>query len=67
MATGAVRQVIGTVVDVEFPAGELPEIFNAVDIDMGDGKQMVAEAGIDSIWFNEAVYPNAAVARAFCR
>ena len=43
MATGAVRQVIGTVVDIEFPAGELPQIFNAVDIDMGDGKKLVAE------------------------
>ncbi len=44
MATGVVRQVIGTVVDVEFPPGELPEIFNALDIEMGDGKKtLVAE------------------------
>ena len=34
-ATGLVRQVIGTVVDVEFPDGDLPEIYNAVNIAMG--------------------------------
>ena len=33
MASGSVRQVIGTVIDVEFPSGDLPEIFNAVEID----------------------------------
>jgi F-type H+/Na+-transporting ATPase subunit beta len=38
MATGSVRQVIGTVVDVEFPSGDLPELFNAVEIAMGGGK-----------------------------
>ena len=40
MATGAVRQVIGTVVDVEFPAGDLPAIFNAVRIEMDSGPLM---------------------------
>ncbi|HJM89295.1 MAG TPA: F0F1 ATP synthase subunit beta [Dehalococcoidia bacterium] len=43
MATGAVRQVIGTVVDVEFPPGDLPAIYNAVNIDMGEGTSLVAE------------------------
>ena len=43
MATGVVRQVIGTVIDVEFPAGELPEIFNAVEVDMGGERPMVTE------------------------
>jgi F-type H+-transporting ATPase subunit beta len=42
MATGSVRQVIGTVVDVEFPAGQLPELFEAVEIQM-DGQKLVAE------------------------
>ena len=42
MATGTVRQVIGTVVDVEFPQGELPDLFNAVNIDLA-GKRLVAE------------------------
>lgn len=32
MAKGKVVQVIGAVVDIEFPAGELPEILNAVTI-----------------------------------
>ncbi|MBR4694966.1 MAG: F0F1 ATP synthase subunit beta, partial [Selenomonadaceae bacterium] len=32
MAKGKVVQVIGPVVDIEFPAGELPEILNAVNI-----------------------------------
>ena len=40
---GHVVQVIGTVVDVEFPADNLPDIYNAVDIDMGDGKTLVVE------------------------
>src|ERR1700682_6529117 len=32
MATGHVVQVIGPVVDIEFPPGELPSIYNAVKI-----------------------------------
>ena len=32
MATGKVVQVIGPVVDIEFPAGELPEILNAITV-----------------------------------
>ena len=42
MATGRVSQVIGTVVDVEFPTGDLPALFNAVEINSDAGK-MVAE------------------------
>ena len=42
MAAGSVRRVIGTVVDVEFPSGDLPEIFNAVNIEM-NGTKLVAE------------------------
>lgn len=40
---GTVVQVIGTVVDIEFPPGDLPGIRYAVDVDMGDGKKLVAE------------------------
>ena len=40
MATGYVRQIIGTVIDVEFPAGELPAIFNAIEVEIGDGSLM---------------------------
>ncbi len=42
MASGSVRQVIGTVIDVEFPSGDLPEIFNAVNVTTSDGT-IVAE------------------------
>jgi len=38
MAKGKVAQVIGTVVDVEFPPDELPALFNAIEIDSGGGK-----------------------------
>src|SRR4030067_654233 len=38
MAKGKVAQVIGTVVDVEFPPDELPALFNAIEIDTGVGK-----------------------------
>ena len=40
---GNVVQVIGTVVDVEFPAESLPEIYNALELDMADGKKLVLE------------------------
>ncbi len=42
MAEGQVRQVIGTVVDVEFPQEQLPALFNAVEIEM-DGHSLIAE------------------------
>jgi F-type H+-transporting ATPase subunit beta len=38
MAKGKVVQVIGTVVDVEFPAGELPALYNAIEIQSGGNK-----------------------------
>ena len=40
--TGTVAQVIGTVVDVEFPPDSLPAIYNAVEIQATDNK-IVAE------------------------
>ncbi len=40
--TGKVTQVIGTVVDVEFPAEQLPDVYEALEIDMGETK-LVAE------------------------
>src|SRR5256712_13828046 len=40
---GNVVQVIGTVVDVEFPAEALPDIYNALELSMGDGKKLVLE------------------------
>ena len=38
MAKGKVAQVIGTVVDIEFPPDELPTLYNAVEIPMDSGK-----------------------------
>ncbi|MHB8105655.1 MAG: F0F1 ATP synthase subunit beta, partial [Dehalococcoidales bacterium] len=38
MAKGKVAQVIGTVVDVEFPPNELPALFNALEIQSGKDK-----------------------------
>jgi F-type H+-transporting ATPase subunit beta len=41
-AQGKVSQVIGTVVDVEFPTGALPELYNALEI-QSDAGMIVAE------------------------
>lgn len=38
MAKGKVAQIIGTVVDVEFPQEELPAIYNALEINQDGGK-----------------------------
>ncbi len=43
LCTGRVVQVIGPVVDVEFPDGELPEIFEAVHVPLADGRTLVLE------------------------
>ena len=42
MAKGKVAQVIGTVVDIEFPPEELPGLFNAIEIPR-DGDKIVLE------------------------
>jgi len=44
MSIGKVIQVIGPVVDVEFPAGKLPEIYNALTIKMLEGSLTVEVA-----------------------
>lgn len=43
MAKGKVTQIIGTVVDIEFPQEGLPEIYNAIEIEQ-DGQKMILEA-----------------------
>jgi len=40
---GKVVQVIGTVIDVEFPPEELPSLLNAVEIKLEDGSRLVLE------------------------
>jgi F-type H+/Na+-transporting ATPase subunit beta len=42
-ATGRVIQITGPVIDIEFPAGRLPAIYNAVEVRRGDGEKIVCE------------------------
>ena len=42
MATGHVTQIIGTVVDVEFPSDAMPTIYNALETKI-DGRPLVLE------------------------
>ena len=44
MANGQVVQIIGTVVDVEFPPQELPDIYNGLTVDIEGGERIVLEA-----------------------
>ena len=44
MAKGKVVQVIGSVVDIEFPAETMPALFNAIEIIKDDGAKLVLEA-----------------------
>jgi len=43
VATGKVVEVIGAVIDIEFPAEQMPEIYNAVEIPMDGGTPLIAE------------------------
>ncbi len=45
MAKGKVVQVIGTVVDIAFPPGEMPQLFNAIEIPRHDGKLVLEVQG----------------------
>ncbi len=52
MATGKVKQIIGAVVDVYFPGGSLPEIYNALEIQRPNGKlvlEVQQHLGEDSV------------------
>jgi len=51
MAKGKVVQVIGTVVDMEFPPDELPAIYNGIEIPLGGGKIVLeAQQHIGNNW-----------------
>ena len=51
MATGKIVQVIGTVVDVEFPPGEMPAVFNSLETKIGDEKLVLeVEQHIGNNW-----------------
>ena len=43
MENGIIRRVIGPVVDVQFPSGKLPDIYNAIEVNLDDHK-IVLEA-----------------------
>lgn len=45
MAKGKVVQVIGTVVDLEFPPDQLPALFNAIEIGSNDSKIVLEAQG----------------------
>ena len=42
-AEGIITKVIGPVVDVEFPSGDLPNIYTALNIYNDNGEKIVAE------------------------
>src|ERR1035437_6583650 len=42
-ASGRVIQITGAVVDIEFPAGKPPGLYNAVEVMRGDGVKIVCE------------------------
>ena len=51
MAKGRVAQVIGTVVDIEFPPDELPELFSAIEVYTGEGSILLeAQEHIGNNW-----------------
>ncbi|MDP2953316.1 MAG: F0F1 ATP synthase subunit beta [Chloroflexota bacterium] len=43
MAQGRIVQILGTVVDVEFPPEELPNLYNAIEVSR-DGEKLILEA-----------------------
>lgn len=46
MKKGKIIQIIGAVVDVLFEQGELPEIYNALEINLPDGKKLILEVAL---------------------
>ena len=51
MANGKITQVIGTVVDVEFPPEEMPSIFNALETEIaGDKLVLEVEQHVGNSW-----------------
>ena len=51
MATGKITQVIGTVVDAEFPPEEMPAIYNALEARIGDDRLVLeVEQHVGNNW-----------------
>ncbi len=55
MATGKIRQIIGAVVDVEFPAEQLPDIYNAIQVKhkIGDEEKTLVMEAMQHLGNNE--------------
>ena len=43
LTNGRIVQILGGVVDVEFPAGHLPEIYEAIEVPRPDQQPLVLE------------------------
>lgn len=43
MVKGKIRQILGVVVDVAFPEGHLPELYNALEVTRDDGEKVILE------------------------
>ena len=51
-STGTVIQVIGSTFDAQFPESDLPEIYNAVEIELdvrGEKTRLVGEVALDAV------------------
>ena len=46
MKKGKIIQIIGAVIDVLFEQGDLPEIYNALEINLREGKKLVLEVAL---------------------
>ncbi|MFC1481442.1 F0F1 ATP synthase subunit beta [Candidatus Neomarinimicrobiota bacterium] len=46
MKSGKISQIMGAVVDVAFEDGNLPEIYNALEIDRGDENKLILEVAL---------------------
>ena len=44
-STGTVLQVIGSTFDAQFPESDLPEIYNAIDVELEQGGQTIRLVG----------------------
>ena len=52
MENGIIRRVIGPVVDVQFPSGKIPDIYNAIEVKLKDRKivmEVVQHIGDNSV------------------
>ena len=59
-ATGRVIAITGPVVDIEFPAGQLPAIFNAVEVEReGDPLTVEVQQHLGNNWVRTVAMKNA--------